>query len=322
VPALTDPLDEGAPMTVPYLALALGGRHLLELAASPDLLLRWDELPLGLTVLGLDRVDGAAPRSSTVDSSAAAAVLARRTDRARFLIVATPQRDHPYNLARRVASLGHLSGGRSGVLFGVRDGYAPTGPAGAEAWGGAALGVGAPLTATTAYDAALAVRSLEQGWPFASIIGDRESGILVRSDQIVHADLDGAFTIAGPLNAPEPPTGSSVIAWLAADAADAAVRRAERDTAGQVVDLVIGPGGDLPVVSALDEPAPAGAAGLVLRAADEEGLEAVLDRVEHGLDAFRPVPPGPLRPALGLRAAARVAGERAAFPVPQPHPSL
>jgi hypothetical protein len=309
-------------MTAPYLALALSGRHLLDLAASPDLLRRWDELPLGLTVLGLDRIDGGAPRPSTVDSSAAAAVLSRRTDRARFLVVATPQRDHPFNLARRVTSLGHLSGGRSGVLFGVRDGYAPLGPAGAEAWGGAGLGAGAPLIATTAYDAALAVRSLEQGWPFASIIGDRETGILVRSDQIVHADLDGAFTIAGPLNAPEPPTGSSVIAWLAADAADAAVRRAEREAPGQVVDLVIGPGGDLPMVSTLDEPVPSGAAGLLLRAADDEGLAAVFDRVERGLDGFRPAPPGPLRTALGLRPADRVAGERAAFPVPQPHPSL
>jgi hypothetical protein len=309
-------------MTAPYLALALHGRHLLELARSPSLLARWDDLPLGLTVLGLDRVDGSAPQPITLDSSAAAAVLAGRTDHARFLVVASPQRDHPYNLARRVVSLGHLSRGRSGVLVGVRDGYAPVGPDGAEAWGGARLGPGAPLTAATAYAMARAVRSLEQGWPFDSIVGDRETGILVRSDQIVHADLDGAFTIAGPLNAPEPPTGSSVIAWLATGGVDAAVRRAERDVGRRVVDLVVGPGGDLVPVLSLDEP-PETAAGVLLRAAQDEDLGALLDRVERGLGDFRPIPPGPtLRDALDLEPAARVAGDRVAFPVPQPQASL
>ena len=144
---------------------------------SAALLTRWDALPVAFTVLGIDRVDGSAPAPVTLDSSAAGAVVAARTTGARFLVAATPQRDHPYNLARRVASLGHLSRGRSGVLLGVRDAYAAPGPEGAGAWGGARLGPGAPLTPATALDAARAVRALEQSWPYDSIVGDRDTGI-------------------------------------------------------------------------------------------------------------------------------------------------
>lgn len=299
---------------VPFLALGLGGPHLVELTGSPELLARWDALPSAFTVLGIDRVDGSAPAPVTLDSSAVGAVLASRTSRGRFLIAASPQRDHPYNLARRVASLGHLSRGRSGVLFGVGDAYAAPGPAGAGAWGGAGLGNGAPLTAATAFDAALAVRALEQSWPYDSIIGDRERGILVRSDRIVHVDLDGAYVIAGPLNAPEPATGASVLAWYADEAV----------TDPAPFDLVIGVGGAVLVTPFGAPPAGTDAAGVLLRPAPEQTVDELLAAAEQLFTDGRATPSrgGPLRAALDLPPPVRPAHGRAAFPVPQPNPSL
>jgi hypothetical protein len=307
-------------MTKPYLALGLAGPHLVELTTSRALLSRWDALPVAFSVLGIDRVDGSAPAPVTLASSAVGATLAGATKHGRFLIAATPQRDHPYNIARRVASLAHLSGGRSGLLIGVRDAYAPEGPKDGPAWGGAGLGGGAPLNAQTAYDTARAVRALEQSWPYDSIIGNRETGILVESNRIVHVDIDNSFSIAGPLNAPEPATGASVIAWYAETAVDAPPA-----VDNNSLELILGATGSVPVVALGEEP-PAGAfAGVVLRAGLEQSVGDLLDAAERWLaDGFVPTPlGGSLRTALNLPAPAPLPSTaRAAFPMPQPHVSL
>ncbi|MFT4182727.1 MAG: LLM class flavin-dependent oxidoreductase [Rhizobium sp.] len=307
-------------MATPYLALGLAGPHLVELTASRALLSRWDTLPVAFSVLGIDRVDGSAPAPVTLTSSAVGATLASATTSGRFLIAASPQRDHPYNIARRVASLAHLSRGRSGLLIGVRDAYAPEGPKEAPAWGGAGLGGGAPLNAQTAYDAARAVRALEQSWPHDSIIGNRETGILVEANRIVHVDIDNSFSIAGPLNAPEPATGASVIAWYAGAASDI-----PPVSGNDPIELVLGAQGSVPVV-ALGEKPPAGAvAGVVLRAGLGQSVGELLDAAERWLaDGFAPIAPGgSLRTALSLPAPAPLPPTaRAAFPVPQPHVSL
>lgn len=307
-------------MATPYLALGLAGPHLVELTASRELLSRWDALPVAFSVLGIDRVDGSAPAPVTLASSAVGATLAGATKYGRFFITAAPQRDHPYNIARRVTSLAHLSHGRSGLLIGVRDAYAPDGPKDAPAWGGAGLGVGAPLNAQTAYDAARAIRALEQSWPHDSIVGNRETGILVEANRIVHVDIDNSFSIAGPLNAPEPPTGASVIAWYAAAATDSPPASDD-----DPIELVLGAAGSVPVVALGEEP-PAGAvAGVVLRAGLGRSVGELLDTAERWLaDGFASIPPGgTLRAALDLPTAAPLPSTaRAAFPVPQPHVSL
>lgn len=307
-------------MTKPYLALALAGPHLVELTTSPDLLARWDALPVAFSVLGIDRIDGSAPAPVTLAGSAVGATLAGATKHGRFLIAVAPQRDHPYNIARRVASLGHLSAGRSGLLIGVRDSYAPDGPKDAPAWGGAGLGAGAALDARTAYDAALAVRALEQSWPYDTIIGDRDSGILVESNRILHVDIENRFSIAGPLNAPEPETGASVIAWYAATTDDGPLTGGDNP-----VDLVLGAVGAVPVVALGDEPPVGPFTGVVLRAGLEQSVTYLFDTAERWLSTrSAATPPGKsLREALGLPAPAPLPlTARAAFPVPQPHVSL
>jgi hypothetical protein len=307
-------------MTKPYLALGLAGPHLVELTTRRELLSRWDALPLAFSVLGIDRIDGSAPAPVTLSSSSVGATLSSATKYGRFLITATPQRDHPYNIARRVASLAHLSGGRSGILIGVRDAYTPEGPKEAPAWGGAGLGGGTSLDAQTAYDAARAVRALEKSWPHDSIIGDRETGILVQSNRIVHVDIDNRFSIAGPLNAPEPATGASVIAWLAETETDIPAESGDNP-----IEVVIGAAGSVPVVALGNEP-PAGVfSGVVLRAGLEHSLSELLDVAERWLaDGFAPRPlGGSLRAALDLPAPAPLPSTaRAAFPIPQPHVAL
>lgn len=307
-------------MTKPYLALGLAGPHLVELTTNPALLSRWDALPLAFSVLGIDRIDGSAPAPVTLSGSAVGATLAGATKHGRFLVAIAPQRDHPYNIARRIASLGHLSAGRSGLLIGVRDVYAAQGPKDAPAWGGAGLGAGAPLDARTAYDAARAVRALEQSWPYDSIIGDRDSGILVESNRILHVDVANSFSIAGPLNAPEPKTGASVIAWHAETPADTPPVGDDNP-----IDLVLGGAGAVPVVALGDEPPAGSFAGIVLRASLEQSVEDLFETAERWLgERFAPTPlGGSLRKALDLPAPSPLPSTaRPAFPVPQPHVSL
>jgi hypothetical protein len=165
------------------------------------------------------------------------------------------------------------------------------------------------------------VRALEQSWPHDTIIGDRESGILVQSNRIVHVDLDNSFSIAGPLNAPEPATGASVIAWYAGTEADAP----PIGEADNPIDLVLGAHGSVPIVALGDGPPADGVTGVVLRAAPDQSVGNLLDVAEGWLrDGFRPLAlGGSLRAALALSAPAPLpAAARPAFPVPQPHASL
>ncbi len=307
-------------MTKPYLALGLAGPHLVELTSSRALLARWDALEVAFTVLGIDRIDGSVPAPVTLTSSAVGATLAAATSNGRFLITATPQRDHPYNIARRVASLAHLSRGRSGLVIGIRDAYAPLGPTDAPAWGGAGLGGGAALTAQTAYDAALAVRALEQSWPHDSIIADTQSGILVQSDRIVHVDIDNSFSIAGPLNAPEPATGASVIAWYHADDADLPLRGDD-----DPIDLELGALGCVALVQLGGKPPAAGYSGILLRAGLDRTISDLFDAAERLLaEDFAPTPVGgSLRSALDLSQPKPLRpAARPAFLTPKPHVAL
>lgn len=313
------------------LALGLRGRHLVEVTApgpgGDALRARLDQLPLAFVVVGIDRVDGSTPDDVTLDPSAATVALTARTANAAFLVAAAAHRDHPYNLARRVASLGHLSRGRTGLLLGVRDGYAAHGPGGLEAWGGAGLGVGAPLDTTTAADAAGVVRGLEQTWPYEAIVGDVPNGILVNAHEIVHLDHDGVWSVAGPLNLPRPESGSSVLAWLASDptapvpgVADLVVR-----TATGVEARTPGPGGFVLTDLAGLGDAWAGATDGGVLLADDVPLARLLDVATELLAdvGWTDEESRPLRERLGLPAAEELpATRRSAFPVAVPQTAL
>ncbi|NDK89106.1 LLM class flavin-dependent oxidoreductase [Gordonia desulfuricans] len=293
----------------PYVALGLTGADVTRLLADPDALHRWDRLPLAFSVIGIDRVDGRPAADATIESTVAAGLLGARTRQARFLAATAPSRDHPYNLARRVASVGHLSRGRSGLLLGTVDPRA----VGGWPWPAAATSaaVSAPGTAALVGEVAVAVRDLEQSWPAESVIADRHTGIFVRSEEIRHVDLDGRYRIAGPLTVPEPLTGPSVIGWFTSDTPPPPQAEA-------VLDLVLGAGAAIPVIDA-DAGLPGGQVGGVLvRAGDDRPIGALLDAAERLLVGAHHVGPGPLRHALGLPRPVAREGRRRAFAAPEP----
>ncbi|MGW5265817.1 LLM class flavin-dependent oxidoreductase [Microbispora sp. NPDC004025] len=342
--------------TSTYLAIGLGGGHLAALIADPRPASRLDGTGAAFVVAGLDRIDGSRPGDVTVEPTAAAAFLATHAPGTAFLAAAAPHRDHPYNLARRVASLDHLSRGRSGLILGVRDGYAP----GDTAWGGAGLTEGAPLGVGTTRDAALAIQKLWQSWPQESIVANHETRIFAHAEQIVHVDHGGVFDVAGPLTVPSTPQGSPVLAWYA-DSPE------EAGAAGEVADLVVlgaaGPERIREAAEALDAarssrysgdgrrpllfvqvtvPAGRDAAGLVAAAesaAARPGVDGILLRptadadIAEVVDGLVPLLAdlGVVRTAEGRTLRDRLAlpepaplldGARPVFPAPRPQPPL
>ncbi|WP_116953124.1 LLM class flavin-dependent oxidoreductase [Jiangella endophytica] len=351
--------DHQHPATAVHLGVGLSGQQLVALAADAELRSHVDDAAPAFVVAGVDRIDGSIPDDQTLEPTVAATFLARRAPHTAVLAAAAPHRDHPYNLARRVASADHLSRGRSGLVLGIRDGYAPRGPAGHEAWGGAGLTAGAPLGVDTTRDAAIAIEKLWQSWPYESIVADRRTRIFVRAEQIVHIDHQGVFDIAGPLTVPSTPQGSPVLAWYARTAD-------EVEAAREVADLVIlsatEPGATATAAAALSsgdsgrfaDPSrrPLLFAELPHHAGDEPGVlesavrsvsgdvDGVLVRpgrtaddlvrfVEAGLPALlagglvRTAPAATLRERLALPVPARLLdGARPAFPAPEPQPAL
>ncbi|OUC79364.1 N5,N10-methylene tetrahydromethanopterin reductase [Gordonia lacunae] len=299
-------------MAAPSVGLGLSGNHIVQLLGDEKLVTAWDQLPLAFSVIGIDQLDDRAGEAAHVafDGSAAAATLMARTTSARVLIAAPPRRDHPYNLARRTASLGHLSAGRTGVVFGLpRHSLGEIDPwvRGRD---------DAEITRHHCVAAARAVRDLEQSWPLDSVIGDRETGIFVRSDRIQHVDIEGVYPIAGPLTIPEPPFGPSALAWWVG-------RDGPAPTADVIdaVDVVLG-AGTTPSLG-VDEIPAHGVDRVVLDAGPDTDVADVLsvarrlltDTAAHTDRALS------LRTVLGTSVPSR-RRSRPAFPVPQPHPWL
>jgi alkanesulfonate monooxygenase SsuD/methylene tetrahydromethanopterin reductase-like flavin-dependent oxidoreductase (luciferase family) len=330
--------------------VALSGEHLAVLLADRKLAGLLDGAGFAFAIAGVDRIDGSSPAGRTVESTIAAAVLAARAPRLGWLAAAAVHRDHPYNLARRIASADHLAGGRSGLVLGLADGYAPAGRDADGAWGGAGLTPGVPLGVQTARDAAATIRDLWLSWPYASIVADRATGVYARGEQIVHIDHRGAFAVDGPLTVPTTPQGSPVLAWYARSAAEAAA-------AAGVADILIAPARTAATAAALaaagpvrpasaGQPAaaprlfleiPAGDAGLpgylgdvrvagvlVRPPGDERALREFLRSIPASLRGAgdpggSPDRTGTLRERLSLPAPRPLpAGLRPAFPAPVP----
>ncbi|MDX6740476.1 LLM class flavin-dependent oxidoreductase [Actinocorallia sp. A-T 12471] len=209
------------------LAVGLTGSHLTAFTADKDATANLDGSGAAFAVAGIERIDGSPPEDLALEPTIAAALLAARAPRLALLAATAPHHDHPYNVARRVASLDHLSQGRSGVLLGLRDAYAP----GRDGWGSAGLTPGVPLGTATTRDAAQAVARLWQTWPRESIVADRATGIYARGERIVFADHRGVFDVTGPLTVPSTVQGAPVLAWYA-DSTEAV-------TAAEGADLVV-----------------------------------------------------------------------------------
>jgi len=175
---------------------------------------------------------GAEDRPLRYDPAALATALSVRLPGWPVLAASDGLGDHPYNTARRLLSVDHLSGGRSGVVF--RGG-----------------GSAAEHTA----ERIRVIRALWNSWPRESLLADRGAGVYARTGGIHAIDHRGAdYNVYGALNSPASIQGEPVSLWHVSTAD-------ELDAAHGLVDLVVvdGPG----LVSRWAGSSPDGRPGLV-----------------------------------------------------------
>lgn len=274
-----------------------------------------DDSRADAVLIGAERVAGPAEQAVLtapgLDPSVVATLLAHHTRRVGLVVTAAPQRDHPFNLARRVASLDHVSDGRAGWLVGDRDLRAPGGP---PVWTDHA-----PGTATTA-DAVAVVRELWRSWPADAVVADHRRGVFTESHRIAHVDHHGAFDVTGPLPLPEGPQGEPVVLWWWTGGADTGPADAVADAllvpgpgavlaAGPRFVQVSGPGACPPagvdgVVVRLDDLPSAGLADRLRDPRDAPAAPSATLRRRLGLPDRAPTPPGAARPFAPMPAAA------------------
>lgn len=300
----------GTPGSGHRLAVALTGAQVLDAVQHPELWRRLHATGIAFAVLGIDRLaDDAAWGGPSIDSSVAATYLQDEADGA-VLLAAAAHRDHPYNLARRVASSDHLSRGRTGVLLGRRDLAAPDDRGEARAWTGARLSEGGPLTAATARNAAEALRALWLSWPADAIVADRDTGIYALSDRILQVSHAGVFATAGPLTVPTTAQGIPPLVWLATDEDELAAAHGVADLVLVAEPLVALPGAEPAwALTAVDVEAPSAAEVIAAAVARGDAVVRTTAALEHlvqaleearAADAFPPTHGATLRERLGL----------------------
>ncbi|WP_369869656.1 LLM class flavin-dependent oxidoreductase [Burkholderia cepacia] len=161
-----------------------------------------DQSGITYAVVGLDRLE----RETRISPSPTicVAVLARLTRRVGLIAAVCPQRDHPYNFARRAASLDHFSHGRSGVVVLREDRRVDLGAARKSSW------TPDPIDSAAAADSVVAARALWRTWPIESLDSDAQKAAAAT---IRLANHDGIFRSKGPLNSPTTPQTEPIVFW-------------------------------------------------------------------------------------------------------------
>lgn len=169
--------------------------------------------------LGFDAVRHQTPRLPYEPLSLTAA-LASRTERIGFIATASTTYQHPYNLARTMASLDRLSAGR--VAWNVVTSFV----------GEANFGLDELPDPAHRYARAQefldVVRALWASWPAAAVVDDKTNGVFVDTAHVQPIDHRGEhFSVRGPLDLPGPPTGRPLL--VQAGASDEGVAFAARN---------------------------------------------------------------------------------------------
>lgn len=195
----------------PIIAVSIGAGAALEIAtaSSGGIPTRVVELlghpAAAFFVVGADR--STAGSGVGVDPSIVAAVLLAASHDAAVLVAAWPGADHPYNLARRILSLDHLSGGRSGVLL-------PGTASVDRRSGGAANWIPDSGDADIVRETLAILDELWAAWPLDAFPADQPTGRYVDTDRIQHTNHEGVYSVLGPLTAPGSVQGLPVRAQL------------------------------------------------------------------------------------------------------------
>ncbi|GHD03909.1 LLM class flavin-dependent oxidoreductase [Zhihengliuella salsuginis] len=131
--------------------------------------------------------------------------LARATERIGLVTTVSSTFWNPFNAARQLASLDHISAGRAGVNV-------VTSMTDAEAHNHSMAGLpGHEERYARAAEFVTVLSGLWDSWPAESIVADR-SGTYTDAGQLNPIDHRGRyFDVAGPLNVPQPPQGRPVV---------------------------------------------------------------------------------------------------------------
>ncbi|WP_409076598.1 hypothetical protein ACF2G4_22830 (plasmid) [Pantoea sp. C3] len=130
--------------------------------------------------------------------------LSRKLTQTGFVMAASFQRDHPFNIARRVASFDHISQGRTGVAISAQDPAQALGINAQSSW------TTAPLDAHAVADGMLAIRKLWRTWPRETLSADPA----ISAQAVVrYAHHQGVFPTSGPLNSPTTLQGEPLLFW-------------------------------------------------------------------------------------------------------------
>jgi FMN-dependent oxidoreductase (nitrilotriacetate monooxygenase family) len=162
--------------------------------------------------------------SGTLEPTLLLTALARATNRIGLIATASTSYNDPFNLARRFASLDHISGGRAGwnIVTTAGDDAArnfglDAQPAHAERYQRAAEFID---VSTKLWDS----------WDDDAIVADKERGVHAESDRVHVIDHEGKhFKVRGPLNVPRSPQAYPLLvqAGSSEDGKDFAARYAE-----------------------------------------------------------------------------------------------
>ncbi|MDQ1129129.1 NtaA/DmoA family FMN-dependent monooxygenase [Microbacterium sp. SORGH_AS_0888] len=150
----------------------------------------------------------AAINFSGLDPSTVIPVLARETERLGFVVTATTGMDHPLPLARRFATLDHLTAGRIGwnVVTGASQNAV------AELFGHDGMRAHDDRYAMANEYVELARTYWEQVWDDDALVADAERGVYIEPDRIHRVDYRGDhYRSRGYFGAPPSPQRTPVI---------------------------------------------------------------------------------------------------------------
>lgn len=152
------------------------------------------------------------------------ATIAAHTQHIGLIATVSSSYNDPFNIARRFASLDHLSGGRAGINI-----VTTADTAAARNFGQADVYAHADRYARGA-EFIDVVQKLWDSWEADAVLGDKAAGRLIDPAKLHAINHNGTyFSVKGPLNVPRAPQGRPVVvqAGGSSDGKDVAARYAE-----------------------------------------------------------------------------------------------